>query len=72
MAANVFLLLNGLEIDVAEPEAVTRKLLVDLTPEGRAILERAVPRAIEISAMTLAPLSREEQAMFMRLLSKLS
>ena len=49
-----------------------RKLLIDLTPEGRAVLERAVPRAIEISAMTLAPLSREEQAMFMRLLAKLS
>jgi MarR family transcriptional regulator, lower aerobic nicotinate degradation pathway regulator len=49
-----------------------RKLLIDLTPEGRAILERAIPRAIEISAMTLAPLSREEQAVFMRLLGKLS
>ena len=49
-----------------------RKLLIDLTPEGRVVLERAVPRAIEISAMTLAPLSREEQATFMRLLAKLS
>ncbi len=49
-----------------------RKLLIDLTPEGRAVLKRAVPRAIEISARTLAPLSREEQAMFMRLLAKLS
>lgn len=49
-----------------------RKLLIDLTPEGRAVLKRAVPRAIEISAMTLAPLGRDEQAMFMRLLAKLS
>jgi MarR family transcriptional regulator, lower aerobic nicotinate degradation pathway regulator len=49
-----------------------RKLLIDLTPEGRTVLKRAVPRAIEISAMTLAPLNREEQGVFMRLLAKLS
>ena len=49
-----------------------RKLLIDLTSEGRAVVKRAVPRAMEISAKTLAPLSREEQAMFMRLLAKLS
>ena len=49
-----------------------RKLLIDLTTEGRAVVKRAVPRAIGISAMTLAPLSREEQAVFMRLLAKLS
>jgi hypothetical protein len=30
-----------------------------------------IPRAIEISALTLAPLTREEQADFMRLLGKL-
>jgi len=49
-----------------------RKLLIDVTPEGRRVLDRAIPRAIEISAMTLAPLSREEQMIFMRLLGKLS
>ena len=49
-----------------------RKLLIDLTPEGRRTLERAIPRAIEISTMTLAPLSREEQAIFIPLLRKLS
>lgn len=62
---------RGLVGKLASPED-RRKLLIDLTPEGRAVLERAVPRAIEISAMTLAPLSREEQAVFMRLLAKLS
>jgi MarR family transcriptional regulator, lower aerobic nicotinate degradation pathway regulator len=49
-----------------------RKLLIDLTPEGRRIVDKVIPRAIEISARTLAPLSREEQAVFMRLLAKLS
>lgn len=49
-----------------------RKLLIDLTPEGRRVLDRAIPRAIDVSAMTLAPLSREEQTIFMRLLAKLS
>ena len=49
-----------------------RKLLIDLTPEGRRTLDRAIPRAIEISTMTLAPLTREEQAIFMPLLRKLS
>jgi MarR family transcriptional regulator, lower aerobic nicotinate degradation pathway regulator len=62
---------RGLVGKLASPED-RRKLLIDLTSEGRAVLERAVPRAIEISAMTLAPLSREEQAVFMRLLAKLS
>ena len=49
-----------------------RKLLIDLTPEGRRTVERAIPRAFEISALTLAPLNREEQAIFMHLLAKLS
>jgi MarR family transcriptional regulator, lower aerobic nicotinate degradation pathway regulator len=49
-----------------------RKLLIDLTPEGRRVVEAVIPRAIEISALTLAPLTREEQAVFMRLLGKLS
>ena len=49
-----------------------RKLLIDLTPEARRTLDRAIPRAVEISAMTLAPLTREEQAIFMPLLRKLS
>jgi DNA-binding MarR family transcriptional regulator len=49
-----------------------RKLLIDLTPEGRRVAEAVIPRAIEISALTLAPLTREEQAVFMRLLGKLS
>jgi MarR family transcriptional regulator, lower aerobic nicotinate degradation pathway regulator len=49
-----------------------RKLLIDLTPEGGAVLERAVPRAVEISAMTLEPLGRDERTVFMRLLAKLS
>jgi len=49
-----------------------RKLLIELTPEGRLVLDRAIPRAVEISAMTLQPLTRDEQAIFLRLLARLS
>jgi MarR family transcriptional regulator, lower aerobic nicotinate degradation pathway regulator len=49
-----------------------RKLLIDLTPEGRRTVDRVIPQAVEISAMTLAPLTRDEQAAFLRLLRRLS
>ncbi len=49
-----------------------RKLLVELSPEGRLVLARAIPRAVEITALTLQPLSREEQAIFLSLLARLS
>jgi DNA-binding MarR family transcriptional regulator len=62
---------RGLVAKLASSED-RRKLLIDLTPEGRRVVESVIPRAIEISALTLAPLTREEQAVFMRLLGKLS
>jgi DNA-binding MarR family transcriptional regulator len=62
---------RGLVCKLASSED-RRKLLIDLTPEGRQTVARAIPRALEISALTLAPLNREEQAIFMRLLAKLS
>ena len=49
-----------------------RKLLIDLTPEGLRTVDRVIPQAVEISAMTLAPLTRDEQAAFLRLLRRLS
>jgi DNA-binding MarR family transcriptional regulator len=49
-----------------------RKLLIEITAEGRQVLARAIPRAVEITAMTLQPLSREEQAIFLGLLARLS
>jgi len=49
-----------------------RKLLIEITAEGRQVLARAIPRAVEISAMTLQPLGREEQAIFLGLLARLS
>jgi len=61
---------RGLVAKLASSED-RRKLLIDLTPEGRRVVEAVIPRAIEISALTLAPLTREEQTDFMRLLGKL-
>ena len=48
-----------------------RMLLVTLTEAGRELVTRAVPSGHEITAQTLAPLSRAEQASFLRLLRKL-
>ena len=48
-----------------------RMLLVALTEAGRELVDRAVPSGHEITAQTLAPLSRAEQASFLRLLRKL-
>lgn len=62
---------RGLVCKLASSED-RRKLLIDLTLEGRRTIDRAIPRALEISALTLAPLSRDEQSIFMRLLAKLS
>lgn len=49
-----------------------RKILIDLTLEGRRTVERVLPQALEISAMTLAPLSKDEQSTFLRLLKKMT
>lgn len=49
-----------------------RKKLIELTSEGRRTFERAVIAATEISRMTLAPLTKEEQAQIVRLLRKIA
>ncbi len=48
-----------------------RRLLVDLTPEGRAMYERAKSAAERITIETLEPLNKAEQATFLSLLRKL-
>ena len=48
-----------------------RRHLVALTPEGRATVERLVPRAARITEATLAPLDPEERAGFLATLLKL-
>lgn len=55
-----------------EHESDRRRLVVSLTPAGRATVETLLPLAAAITAETLAPLSAREAATLARLLSKLS
>ena len=48
-----------------------RRLIVDLTPEGRALFASLRPRGLEASRRTLAPLTPAEQARLVALLHKL-
>ena len=48
-----------------------RRLIVDLTPEGRAVFETVQQRAREATEMTLAPLSPAERERFLGLLRRL-
>lgn len=59
-------------VELSRHEVDKRRLLVNLTPEGRAAIERLIPIAREITQETLAPLSAKEIATFMRLLAKLA
>lgn len=49
-----------------------RMVQISLTPEGQRTIARVLPLALEITRMTLAPLSRSERATFLRLLRKLT
>ena len=48
-----------------------RMHLIRLTAEGERVTERVFPMAAEITRLTLAPLSRSEQATLVRLLRKI-
>jgi MarR family transcriptional regulator, lower aerobic nicotinate degradation pathway regulator len=48
-----------------------RRIIVALTPKGRATYARLQPSAIEITSATLAPLSLKERDVIHRLLRKL-
>jgi DNA-binding MarR family transcriptional regulator len=49
-----------------------RRLMVDLTAEGRTMIENLIPLAHEITSETLAPLTAKEAASLMRLLTKIA
>ncbi|MBX3577569.1 MAG: MarR family transcriptional regulator [Rhizobiaceae bacterium] len=49
-----------------------RRLMVRLTADGQAALQRLLPLAGEITAETLAPLSQKEAQQFLRLLAKIA
>ena len=49
-------------VDLTKHDADKRRLMVSLTTEGRATVDRLIPLAQQITAETLAPLSRKEAA----------
>jgi DNA-binding MarR family transcriptional regulator len=49
-----------------------RRHLIDLTPLGKVIIERSIPKASLVTEKTLSPLSEEEQVIFLSLLQKIS
>lgn len=59
-------------VDLTRHEEDRRRLVVSLTAEGRAAIERLLPLAHRITAETVAPLNQRETEMLMRLLAKLS
>ncbi len=59
-------------VEVSKHEVDKRRLLVNLTPEGREAIERLIPLARAITEETLAPLTAKEAATFLRLLAKLA
>ena len=58
-------------VELAPHGADKRRLVVSLTAEGRAAVERLIPLARQITEETLAPLTRKEAATLIRLLGKL-
>ena len=64
------LLLRGLVEARPHPEDGRRRL-IDLTETGRDLVDSLTPRALLISAETLAPLDVADRKIFMRLLLKL-
>jgi DNA-binding MarR family transcriptional regulator len=59
-------------VDFGKHEADKRLLMVKLTVDGVAMIERLIPLAEEITRETLAPLTGREIATLMRLLSKIA
>ena len=49
-----------------------RRTVLRLTPEGEALVARTIPRGLEISEATLAPLNARERRTFLALLERLT
>lgn len=65
--------LSGKRLVVATADrSDARRRLLDLTPEGRALVAEMTAAAQEVTRETLAPLSKSESAAFLALLRKLS
>jgi len=59
-------------VDLGKHEVDKRRLMVSLTAQGRAAIERLIPLAEKITAETLAPLSPREATTFLKLLAKIA
>ena len=59
-------------VELTKHDADKRRLLVNLTPEGRETVERLIPLAEQITAETLQPLSPKEAATLLKLLSRIA
>lgn len=49
-----------------------RRLILSLSPRGRALINRLISNGSRITELTLAPLSKSEQRVFLQLLSRLA
>ena len=59
-------------VDLSKHDQDKRRLMVNLTAEGRSALERLIPLAQEITAETLSPLSAKEAQQLLRLLGRIA
>jgi DNA-binding MarR family transcriptional regulator len=59
-------------VELSKHEQDKRRLMVNLTAEGRQALEKLIPLAQEITEETLSPLSAKEVQQFLRLLVKVA
>jgi DNA-binding MarR family transcriptional regulator len=59
-------------VDYGKHEADKRLLMVKLTADGFAMIERLIPLAAQITQETLAPLTAREIGTLMRLLGKIA
>ena len=59
-------------VELTKHDADKRRLMVSLTTEGCATVDRLVPLAQQITAETLAPLSRKEATTLLKLLSRIA
>ena len=59
-------------VDLTRHDVDKRRLMVSLTAQGRATVERLIPLAEEITAETLAPLSPKDAATLLKLLSRIA
>lgn len=58
-------------VTLAKDDGDKRRLVVSLTPEGRATVENLIPLAHEITRETLSPLTAREAETLLRLLAKM-